>query len=66
MWKLLTGINGESKDNRLEEKQIQPPEQKGGRRGCRGTKDQLMIDKKTILKNWRRRPTNLAVCWIDY
>ena len=65
MWKLLTGIIGQSVYNHLEEEQILPPEQKGCRRGCRGTKDQLMID-KMILKNCRRRLTNLAVRWIDY
>ena len=45
MWRPLTGIIGESVYNHLEKKQILLPEQKGGRRGCRGTKDQLMIDK---------------------
>ena len=49
----------------LEEEQSLRPKQKGDRRGCRGTKDQLMID-KMILKNCRRRLTNLAVCRIDY
>ena len=51
--------------NRLGNKGILPPEQKGGRGGCRGTKDQLMIV-KMILRNCRRRLTNLAVAWIDY
>ena len=45
MWKLLTGIIGESMYTHLEERQLLPPEQKGGRKGCRGTKDHLMIDK---------------------
>ena len=31
----------------------------------RGTKDQLLID-KTILKDCKRRHTNLAIAWIDY
>ena len=45
MWKLLTGIIGESVYSHQEEKQLLLPEQKGGPKGCRGTKDQLMIDK---------------------
>ena len=40
-------------------------EQKGCRKGSRGTKDQLLID-KAILKNCRRRLTNLSMAWIDY
>lgn len=32
---------------------------------CRGTKDQLLIE-KMIMKNWRRRQTGLAMCYIDY
>ena len=33
--------------------------------GCKGTKDQLLID-KTILKNCRRRLTGLGMAWIDF
>ena len=40
-------------------------EQKGCRKQSRGTKDQLLID-KSILKNAKRRHTNLAMGWIDY
>ena len=40
-------------------------EQKGCRRESRGTKDQLLID-KTILKDCRKRRTNLAMAWIHY
>ena len=35
------------------------------RRNSRGTKDQLLID-KMILRNSRRRKTNLHFAWIDY
>ena len=42
-----------------------PEEQKGFRRKSRGMKDQLLID-KAILKNCRKRKTNLAMAWIDY
>ena len=37
----------------------------GCKRKRRGTKDQLLID-KTILKDCRKRRTNLAMAWIDY
>ena len=40
-------------------------EQMGCRRRSRGTKDQLLID-KAILKDCKRRHTNLAMAWIDY
>ena len=42
-----------------------PEEQKSYRRKSRGRKDQLMID-KMILKNCKRRLTNLNLAWIDY
>ena len=38
---------------------------RGAAKGSRGSKDQLLID-KAILKNWRRRLTNLSMAWIDY
>ena len=40
-------------------------EQKGCRRGSRGTKYQLLID-KTELKDCKKRHTNLSMTWIDY
>ena len=45
-----------------EREKLWPEEQKGCRRGSRGTKDQLLID-KTLLKDW---DTNLSTAWIDY
>ena len=44
---------------------ILPEEPKGCWRRSRGTKDQLLID-KAILKDYKRRHTNLAMAWIDY
>ena len=35
------------------------------RRGSRGTKNQLLID-KTGLKDYKKRHTNLSMAWIDY
>lgn len=65
MWKLLTGIMGEKLYHHLERNGLLTDEQKGYRKGSRGTKDQLLVD-KAILKNCRRRLTNLSMAWIDY
>ena len=65
MWKLLTGMIAEEMYTYLERENILPEEQKGCRRGSRGTKDQLLVD-KTVLRDCRRRHTNLAMAWIDY
>ena len=51
--------------NYLERKKILPEEQKGCKRGSRGTKDQLSID-QTVLKDYKKRHTNLSMAWIDY
>ena len=64
-WKLLTGIISEDMYCFMENENLLPEEQKGCRRKSRGTKDQLLID-KTILKDCRKRRTNLAMAWIDY
>ena len=58
MWKVTTGIISEEMYNHLEREKLLPDEQKGCRRNSRGTKDQLLID-KTILKDCKRRKTNL-------
>ena len=65
MWKLLTGVIAEDMYTYLERENLLPEEQKGCKRKCRGTKDQLLID-KTILKDCRKRHTNLAMAWVDY
>ena len=65
MWKILTRVIDEAMYNYLEREQILPEEQKGCKRGSRGTKDQLLID-KTFLKDCRKRHTNLSIAWIDY
>ena len=59
----MTGVIAEVMYKHLEG--ILPEEQKGCRRRSRGTKDQLLID-KAILKDCKRRHTNLAMAWIDY
>ena len=65
MWKLLTEVMGETLYHHLERNGLLTDEQKGCRKGSRGTKDQLLVD-KAILKNCRRRLTNLSMAWIDY
>ena len=65
LWKLLTGILAEELYEHLEQANILPREQKGCRKGNRGTKDQLLFD-KMIVKNCKKRLTSLTVAWIDY
>ncbi|XP_068689739.1 uncharacterized protein [Montipora foliosa] len=65
MWKLLTGVLGEKVYHHLERNGLLTDEQMGCRKGSRGTKDQLLLD-KAILKNCRRRLKNLSMAWIDY
>ena len=63
MWKLMKGVIAEAMYKHLEG--ILPEEQTGCRRRSRATKDQLLFD-KAILKDCKRRHTNLAMAWIDY
>ena len=65
MWKLMTGILAEKKYSQLERENVLPSEQKGCRKGNRGTKVLLLID-KTVLRDCKKRHTNLAMPWIDY
>ena len=65
MWKLLTGIISEELYTYLEETNTLPKEQKGCRRKSRGTKDHLLVD-KMVMRNCKRRKTNLSMAWIDY
>ena len=55
MWKLLKGVIAEDMFDCLEQEKLLPEEQKGCRRGSRGTKDQLFID-KTVLKDCEKGP----------
>ena len=65
MWKLLTSVISERMYEHLLENNLLPDEQKGCRKKSRGTKDQLLIDKR-ILKHCKRNQRNLAMAWIDY
>ena len=65
IWKLLMGIIVEKLYRHLERNGLLVnDEQKGCRKGSRGTKDQLLVD-KTVVKNCRRKLTNLSMAWID-
>ena len=65
LWKLLTAVLADELYRYLDEKKLLPWEQKGCRKGSRGTKDQLLID-KVIVKNCKRRLTPFGVAWVDY
>ena len=65
MWKLMTVMLAKKMYSYLERKNVLPSEEKECHKGSRGTKDQLLID-KTLLRNCKRRHTNLAMSWIDY
>ena len=65
MWKLLIGMIAEDMYDYVEHEKLLPEEQKEWRRGSRETKDQLLID-KTVLKDCKKRHTNLSMAWIDY
>ena len=49
----------------LERENVVPSEEKGCHKGSHGTKDQLLIV-KTVLRDCKRRHTNLVMAWIDY
>ena len=49
----------------LERENVLPSEQNGCRKRNRGTKSQLFIN-KTVLRDFKKRHTNLAMVWIDY
>ena len=65
MWKLMTGIIGNSVYEYLETYNFLPVEQEGSRRNSRGAKDQLLID-KMMLNDCKKRHTNLGTVWIHY
>ena len=65
MWKLLTGVIADQIYAHLDQKKLLPEEQKGCRKGCRGTNDLLYID-RAVIKEVKSRNKNLAMDWIDY
>ena len=64
MWKLLTGVIADQIYVHLDQ-ELLPEEQKGCRKGSRGTNDLLYID-RAVIKEVKSRNKNLAMAWIDY
>ena len=65
MWNLLTGVIADQIYAHLDEEKLLPEEQKGSRKGSRGTNDLLYID-RAVIKKVKSRNKNLAMTWIDY
>ena len=65
MWKLLTGVIADQIYAQLDQEKLLPEEQKGCRKGSRGTNDLLYID-RAVIKEVKSRNNNLAMAWIDY
>ena len=65
MWKLLTGVIADQIYAHLDQEKLLPEEQKGCRKGSRGTNDLLYID-RAVIKKVKPRNKNLAMAWIDY
>ena len=65
MRKLLTGVIADQIYAHLDQKKLLPEEQKGCRKGSRGTNDLLYID-RAVIKEVKSRNRNLAMAWIDY
>ena len=65
MWKLLTGVIADQIYPHLDQEKLLPEEQKGCRKGSRGTNDLLYID-RAVIKEVKSRNKNLAMACIDY
>ena len=65
MWKLLTGIIADQIHAHLDQEKLLPEEQKGYRKGSRGTNDLLYFD-RAVITEVKSRNNNLAMAWIDY
>ena len=65
MWKLLAGVIADQIYAHLDQGKLLSEEQKGCRKGSRGTNDSLHID-RAVIKEVKSRNKNLAMAWIDY
>ena len=65
MWKILTAQIREKIYYSLISRGLFPNEQKGCRKGSRGTAELIYIDKH-ILNESKNRRKNLDMAWIDY
>ena len=64
MWRLLTGVTADQICAYLDQEKLLPEEQKGCRKGSRGTNDLLYID-RVVIKEVKSRNKNLTMAWID-
>ena len=64
-WKLFTSMIAESIYTFSDDSKLFPGEQKGCRKGSRGTNDLLYIDQR-MMKEAKQRRKNLAMAWLDY
>ena len=65
MWKLLTDVIADQIYAHLDQEKLLPEEQKGCRKGSRGTNDLLCTD-RAVIKEVKSRNKNLAIACIDY
>ena len=65
IWKLLTGVIPDETYAHLDQEKLLPEEQKGCRKGSRGTNNSLYID-RAVIKEVKSRNKNSAMAWIDY
>ena len=65
MWKLFTGVIADQIYVHLDQENLLPEEQKGFRKGSRGTNDLLYID-RAVITEVKSRNKNLVMAWIDY
>ena len=65
MRKLLTGVIADQISTHLDQEKLLPEEQKGCRKGSRGTNDLFYID-RAVIKEVKSRNKNLAMAWINY
>ena len=65
MWKLLAGVITDQIYTHLDQEKLLPEEQKGRKKGSRGTNDLLYID-RSVIKEVKSTNKNLAMAWIDY
>ena len=63
MWNLLIYVIADEIYAHLDQEKLLPEEQKGCRKGSRGTNDLLYID-RAIIKEVKSRNKNLAMAWI--
>ena len=65
MWKLLIGVIADRIYAHLDQEKLLPEEQKGSRKGSRGTNDLLCYD-RAVTKEVKSRNKNLAMAWVYY